>query len=89
MPDGSGFHIDYKMLHSFKTLSRLKKTRIRTMVTTCLAGKQIGFVYTDIVDYQFVVDTKALLIHVIDSKKRLKNGSPCEITPTHTQNCFQ
>ena len=80
------------MLYSFKTLSRSEEEKDPyngDYLFDFLAVKQIGFVYTDIVDYQFVVDTKAFLIHVIDSKERLKNGSPCEIEPTHTQNCFQ
>ena len=51
------------------------------------AGKQLNFNYVYIIDYQYVCDTKAPLIGLIDSKQRLRNGSPCEIEPT--QNCFQ
>ena len=47
------------------------------------AGKQLIFIYVSIIEYQYVGDTKAPLIRVIDSKQRLKNGSPCEIEPTH------
>ena len=32
---------------------------------------------------QYVGDTKALLLRVIDLKQRLKNGSECELEPTH------
>ena len=32
-----------------------------------LAGKQLIFVYTDIVEYQYVGDTKAPLIRVIEN----------------------
>ena len=39
--------------------------------------------YTDIIEYQYVGDTKAPLIRIIDSKQRLKNGSFCTIEPTH------
>ena len=47
------------------------------------AGKQIIFIYVNIIEYQYVGDNKARLNRVIDSKQRLKNGSPCEIEPTH------
>ena len=47
------------------------------------AGKQLIFIYVNIIEYQQVGDTKAPLIRVNDSKQRLKNGSHCEIEPTH------
>ena len=48
-----------------------------------LAGKQFMFVYIEIVEYQYVGDTKAPLIRVIDPKQRLKNDSPFENEPTN------
>ena len=36
-----------------------------------------------IIEYPYVGDAKAPLLGVIDSKQRLKNGSVCEIEPTH------
>ena len=86
IPDGSGFHIGYKMLYSFQMLSMTEEDLEPykgDYPFDLLAGKQLIFVYTDIVEYQYVGDTKAPLIRVIDSKQRLKNGSPCEIEPTH------
>ena len=47
------------------------------------AGKHLIFIYTDIIEYQHVGDAKAPLLRVIDSKQRLKNGSHCELEPTH------
>ena len=47
------------------------------------AGKQLIFIYVNIIEYQNVGDTKIPLIRFIDSKQRLKNCSPCEIEPTH------
>ena len=47
------------------------------------AGKQLCFIHVNIVEYQNVGDTKAPHIRVLDSKQRLKNGSPCETEPTH------
>ena len=39
------------------------------------AGKQLIFIYVNIIEYQNLGDTKAPLIRVIDSKQSLKNGS--------------
>ena len=47
------------------------------------AGKKLIFIYVNIIEYQYVGDTEAPLIRVIDSKQHLKNGSPCEIEQTH------
>ena len=47
------------------------------------AGKHLIFIYTNIIEYQYVGDAKAPLLRVIDSKQRLKNGSICELEPTH------
>ena len=48
-----------------------------------LAGKHLIFVNANIIEYQYVGDAKAPLLRVIDSKQRLKNGSVCEVEPTH------
>ena len=47
------------------------------------AGRYIIFIYTKIIEYQYVGDAKAPLTRVIDSKQRLENGSVCELEPTH------
>ena len=47
------------------------------------AGKQLTFIYVNTIEYQYVGDTKAPYIRVIDSKQRLKNGNHSEIEPTH------
>ena len=47
------------------------------------AGRQLKFVYTNITDYHYVGVAKRTLLCVIDSKQRLKNGSVCELEPTH------
>ena len=46
------------------------------------AGKQLIFIYKNIIEYQYVGDAKALLLRVIDLEQRLKNGSVCELEPT-------
>ena len=47
------------------------------------AGKHLNFIYTNIIEFQYVGDTKVPLLRVIDSKQRLKNGSVYELEPTH------
>ena len=74
--DGSGYHIGYKMLETFENLTMAddeEKSFAGDYPFNLSAGKQLIFVYVSIIEYQYVGD----------SKKRLKNGSPCEIEPTH------
>ena len=46
------------------------------------AGKHLIFIYANIIEYQYVGDSKAPLLRVIDSKQWLKNVSVCELEPT-------
>ena len=64
---------------------REAKTSVADYAFDLLAGKQLIFVYSIIIEYQHIRDTKALLICVIDSNQRLKNGSLCEVEPTHRE----
>ena len=86
IPDGSGVDIGYKMKSA--TSNRLMKSDETVAyygefpVDLC-SGKHLIFIYTNIIEYQYVGDTKAPLLRVIDSKQRLKNGSVCELEPTH------
>ena len=47
------------------------------------AGNYLIFNYTNIIEYQYVVDAKATLLRVSDSEQRLKNVSVIELEPTH------
>ena len=47
------------------------------------AGTQLLFIYLDIIHYQIVGDTKAPLLRVIDTNRRVKNGNVCPIEPNH------
>ena len=44
---------------------------------------QMMFIYLDISHYQIVGNTKALLLRVIDTNRRVKNGYACSIEPNH------
>ena len=73
------------MLDTFENLTMTEdeeKTFVVDYPFDFSAGKQLIFIYVNIIEYQYVGDTKAPLIRVIDLKQRLKNGSPCEIEPT-------
>ena len=84
--EGSGFHIGYKMLGSFENLTMTEdeeETFVGDYLFDLSAWKQLIFIYVNIIEYQYVGDTEAPFIRVIDWKQRLKNGSPCKIEPTH------
>ena len=55
------------------------KTFIADYPFDLLAVKQLIFVYSVIIEYQHIGDTKTPLIRVIDSNQRLKNDSLFEI----------
>ena len=46
---------------------------------TC--GTQLLFVYADIIEYQYVGDTKAPILKIIDTERQLKNGSLVSTVP--------
>ena len=85
IPDGNGIHIGYKMNPNKNRLMKSDDTKAYygEFPADLCAGKHLIFIYTNIIEYQYVGDTKAPLLRVIDSKQRLKNGSVCELEPTH------
>ena len=84
-PDGRGTHIGYKMDTIANKLMKKDDTKafMGDFPADLCAGKHLIFIYTNIIEYQYVGDAKAPLLRVIDSKQRLKNGSVCELEPTH------
>ena len=69
--DGSGAHFGHKMIDSFDNLAmndREAKAFVADYPFDLLAGKQLIFVYNNIIEYQHIGYTKAPLICVIDSK---------------------
>ena len=84
-PDGRGTHIGYKMDTIANKLMKKddSKAFMGDFPADLCAGKHLIFIYTNIIEYQYVGDAKAPLLRVIDSKQRLKNGSVCELEPTH------
>ena len=83
--DGRGTHIGYKMDTIAYKLMKKDDTKafMFDFPADLCAGKHLIFIYTNIIEYQYVGDAKAPLLRVIDSKQRLKNGSVCEFEPTH------
>ena len=83
--DGRGTHIGYKMDTTANKLMEKDDTKalMDDVPADLCAGKNLIFIYTNIIEYQYVGDAKAPLLRVIDSKQRLKNGSVCELEPTH------
>ena len=83
--DGNGIRIGYKMNTTADKLMKSDDTKAYygELPADLLAGKYLLFVYANIIEYRYVGDVKAPLLRVIDSKQRLKNGSACEVEPTH------
>ena len=86
IPDKQGIHNGYKM--NTATSNKLMKSHETNayygeLPADLCAGKHLIFIYTNIIEYQYVGDAKAPLFRVIDSKQRLKNGSVCDIEPTN------
>ena len=87
--DGRRTHIGYKMDTIANKLMKKDDTKayMGDFPADLCAGKHLIFIYTNIIEYQYVGEAKAPLLRVIDSKQRLKNGSVCELE-TNTQNSF-
>ena len=85
VPDGRGTHIGYKTDTTANKLMKKDNTKafMGDFPADLCAGKHLIFIYTNIFEYQYVGNAKAPLLRVIDSKQRLKNGSVCELEPTH------
>ena len=69
-------HIGYK---SHKTLNRHQSDF--PVDLTC--GSQLIFVYIDVIEYQIIGDVRAPVIKIIETERRLKNGSINTVTPIH------
>ena len=48
---------------------------------TC--GSQLIFVYIDIIEYQIIGEVRAPVIKIIETERRLRNGSINTVTPIH------
>ena len=80
--DGTGYHIGYKeSSHSNSTLT--SQNLISDYPVDISEGTQMMFIYLDIISYQIMGDTKAPLLRVIDTNRRVKNGYVCSIEPNH------
>ena len=69
-------HIGYK---SHKTLNRHQSDF--PVDITC--GSQLIFVYIDVIEYQIIGDVRAPVIKIIETERRLRNGSINTVTPIH------
>ena len=75
IPDGRSVHIGYKMgtVTSNKLMkSDETKAYFGEFSADLCAGEHLIFIYTNIIEYQYVSDAKAPLLRVIDSKQSLK-----------------
>ena len=82
-PAHNGFvHIGYK--RNFEKAAPNSPNRhfgIFPVDITC--GSQLNFVYIDIIEYQHVGDSRVTILKIIESERRLRNGSLNTVAPVH------
>ena len=79
IPDRHVVHIGYKM-NTARSIELMKSDEIKAYYGE-FAGKHLIFIYTNIIEYQYVVDAKAPLLRAINSK-RLKTVACVNLTNT-------
>ena len=77
IPDKHAVHSGYKM--NTATSNKLMKNDetkayYGEFPADLCAGKHLIFIYTNIIEYQYVGEAKAPLLRVIDSKQRTETG---------------
>ena len=73
------FHIGYNPVNEGNSLNR----NVGDFPVDITFGSQLIFVYIDITEHQNVGDVRAPVIKIIESERRLRNGSMNTVTPTH------
>ena len=72
-------HIGYKSEKAGNSLNR----HVGEFPVDITCGSQLIFVYIDIIEHQNVGDVRAPVIKIIESERRLRNGSINTVTPIH------
>ena len=72
-------HIGYKSENAGNSLNR----HVGDFPVDITCGSQLIFVYIDIIEHQNVGDVRAPIIKIIESERRLRNGSINTVTPIH------
>ena len=72
-------HIGYKSENAGNSLNR----HVGDFPVDITCGSQLIFVYIDIIEHQNVDDARAPVIKIIESERRLRNGSINTVTPIH------
>ena len=72
-------HIGYKSENAGNSLNR----HVGDFPVDITCGSQLMFVYIDIIEHQNVGDARAPVLKIIESERRLRNGSINTVTPIH------
>ena len=72
-------HIGYKSENAGNSFNR----HVGDFPVDITCGSQLIFVYIDIIEHQNVGDVRAPVIKIIESERRLRNGSINTVTPIH------
>ena len=85
-PAHSGFvHIGYKTNFE-KGAPNTPNRHFGIFAVDITCGSQLIFVYLDIIEYQHVGDSRAPILKIIESERRLRNGSLNTVAPIHHKN---
>ena len=79
---GTGFHIGFMSKPHLQLTNNLNE-HDSDYPFDLSAGIELMFIYLDIIDYQHVGHSKAPLLRIIDTKRRLKNGNIGIVEPSH------
>ena len=79
---GLGFHIGFKSKPHLQLMNNVNE-HDSDYPFDLSAGIELKFIYLDIIDYQHVGHSKAPLLRIIDTKRRLKNGNMGIVEPSH------
>ena len=80
--DGFGYHTGYKQGSSKFSTFTTQDLIVDYPVDVC-AITQLTIFCLGLIHYQIVGDTKASLLQVIDTNRRVKNGYACKVEQNH------
>ena len=86
LDENGEYHIGYKMIPSFDASYERNELYESHFPYYLSSGTSLIIFYIDITQYQTVGDSKVPLLRVINSNRRIKNGSACSIEPNHRKN---
>lgn len=80
---GNFVHIGYKSDPTAYAFSTVENKHEGSYPIDLTCGSQLIFVYLDAIEHQYLGDTRAPILRIIESERRLKNGGLTSVVPVH------